>query len=265
LAAAQTVQDIPLTAMLNRFRKAYWRIRSVSQEPAPYFAKATKALALRSLRRTIDVGGVKVRLGGHCSLPLAVSMIDGLYELPERTLLQEALADHDVVLELGAGIGVVTTICAKRLGSQRVYSFEANPHLIPLAKETFALNDVAPVIENSIVGTSDGERQFYLEKDFWSSSTVKRSVRAHAVKVRVRRLSEAIRVIRPTFLIVDIEGGEAEIFDTVHLEGVSKVLIEFHPHVIGRDAVGRIRKAFQNAGFSPTKELCDGNQVLYCC
>jgi FkbM family methyltransferase len=194
---------------------------------------------------------------------VATEIAGGRYELMERGLLRDALDEGDVVLELGAGIGVVSTVCAKRIGSQRVFTFEANPNLIPLAKETFRLNDVAPTIENSVLGLSKGEVRFYLERDFWSSSTVKRSEESREVIVPIRLLTDAIREIRPTFLIVDIEGGEAEIFNTVHLDGVKKVLIELHPHVIGQPAVDHIRKAFVDAGYKPARELANGTQVYY--
>ena len=249
--------------MLSRLRLAYWNFRSASGERIDDHTKIFKAAILRRLRKTIDVGGVKVRLGSYCSLPLAVSMLDGQYELPERTLVSEALEDKDIVLELGTGIGVVTVLCARRLGAGRVHSFEANPNLIPVAEETFRLNGVAPALENTILGVREEEKTFYVEKNFWSSSTVKRSAKSRAVKVAVRRLDEAIERLRPTMLIVDIEGGEAELFDTVQLGSVSKVLIEFHPHVIGQGAVDHIKAAFQRAGFVATKELFGGNQIFY--
>jgi hypothetical protein len=132
-----------LQATPSRLRNAYWRLRAASRDQFDEYAKLLKASILRGLRWTIDVGGVKVRLGTYCSLPLAVSMMDGLYELPERTLVTQALENDDVVLELGTGIGVVTVICAKRLGAGRVHSFEANPMLISVARETFRLNEVS--------------------------------------------------------------------------------------------------------------------------
>ena len=253
--------------MTDRLRKAYWFLRAVLRNPAPYarfaFVDAPRALARRGARSTIDLDGVKVRLGPHCSLPIAIEIVNGRYELPERTLLADALSEGDVVLELGTGVGVVAAICAKRVGSRNVHTFEANPGLIPLARETFELNGVAPMIENAILAVAEGEQRFYLERDFWSSSTVRRSADAAVVNVPMRRLNDAIATLHPTFLIVDIEGGEAEIFNEVALDGVRKVLIELHPHVIGQDAVDRIRSAFRNAGYEVVKEMANGNQVYY--
>jgi FkbM family methyltransferase len=239
----------------------------VLREPGRYarlaLIDAPRAWVYRWLGSTVSLDGVKVRLGPHCSMTVALEIVAGHYELPERTLLKDALEHDDVVLELGAGVGVVSAICAQRLGSSRVHAFEANPNLIPLANDTYNLNGVAPSIENSILANAEGEQKFYLERDFWSSSTVKRSSDAIEVSVPVRRLVGEIERIRPTFLIVDIEGGEAEIFQDASLPHVKKVLIELHPHVVGAAAIARVRRAFAAAGFSPAREMASGNQVYY--
>lgn len=251
----------------SRAKRTYWFVREVLRDPGPYarfvFADVPKALWQRRARAIVDVGGVRVRLGGHCSLRLALAIVRGRYEAGERELLRTALNDDDVVMELGTGIGVLATLCARRVGSHRMYTFEANPGLMGVARETFDLNGVAPTIENRILGATPGTREFFLEKHFWSSSTVRRSKDAQAVSVPQTPLSEAIGRCRPTFLIVDIEGGEIEVLPQIVASGVGKVLIELHPHVVGADAVARARQAFADAGYEPEVELGDGNQVLY--
>ena len=247
-------------------RQRYWRLRSALRDPETYsgvLLHLPKAVVLRWLRLTTRVGGVKVRLGPYCSLPLAIAIVAGRYESHERSLLSGCLEDQDVVLELGTGIGVVATLCAHRLGSERVFTFEANPGLIPTARETFRLNDVTPILENCVLGSGEGEMTFYVERDFWSSSTIKRSANARAVEVPVRSFSEMIEKVRPTVLIVDIEGGEATVFDGVKLDGVNKVMIELHPHVIGSVKTQGVRDILRDAGFSAVRELSNGNNALF--
>jgi len=247
-------------------RQRYWWLRSALRDPDTYptlFHHLPKAATLRSLRLTTQVGGVKVRLGPYCSLRVAIEMVAGRYESQERSLLQGCLEDQDVVLELGTGIGVVAALCARRLGSDRVFTFEANPALIPTAREIFRLNDVAPRLENCVLGSTEGEMTFHVERDFWSSSTIKRSANARAVKVPVHSFSERIRKIRPTVLIVDIEGGEASLFDGADLGGVTKIMIELHPHVIGPAGTQHVRDLLRAAGFAPVRELSNGTNVLF--
>jgi FkbM family methyltransferase len=247
-------------------RQRYWSFRSALRDPDTYptlFRDLPKAAVLRWLRLTTEVGGVKVRLGPFCSLLVAIEMVAGRYESQERTLLQGCLDDQDVVLELGTGIGVVAVLCARRLGSDRVFTFEANPGLIPTARETFQLNDVTPRLENCVLGSAEGEMSFHVEKDFWSSSTIKRSANARAIKVPVHSFSATIRKVQPTVLIVDIEGGEASLFDAAELGGVRKIMIELHPHVIGPVQTQRVRDVLRRAGFALVRELSNGTNVLF--
>jgi hypothetical protein len=175
-------------------------------------------------------------------LRLAIEILAGRYELQERDLLSRCLADGDVVLELGTGIGLMATLCARRLGSDRVFTFEANPEMIAVA---------------------EGAVTFFVEEHFWSSSTIKRTATARTISVPVRPLAEAIREIRPTILIVDIEGGEATLFDGVALDGVQKIMIELHPHVIGAAQTERIRGLLRGAGFAAVHERSRGTNVLF--
>jgi FkbM family methyltransferase len=196
-------------------------------------------------------------------LRLAIEILAGRYELQERDLLSRCLADGDVVLELGTGIGLMATLCARRLGSDRVFTFEANPEMIAVAEETFRLNGVAPKVENCALGAAQGAVTFFVEEHFWSSSTIKRTATARTISVPVRPLAEAIREIRPTILIVDIEGGEATLFDGVALDGVQKIMIELHPHVIGAAQTERIRGLLRGAGFAAVHERSRGTNVLF--
>lgn len=251
---------------MARLRRAYWWLQSVLRDRDTYltlFSYLPRAIVLRLLRATARIEDVKIRLGRYCSLKLAIEILAGRYELQERSLLSMCLDDEDVVLELGTGIGLVATLCARRLGSDRVSTFEANPELVTVAKETFQLNGVAPRIENYALGAAEGVVTFYVEDHFWSSSTVKRTATSHPITVPVLLLSEAIRKVRPTILIVDIEGGETTLFDGVALDGVRKIMIELHPRVIGTAQTQRVRDILRRAGFTAMHERGKGTNVLF--
>jgi FkbM family methyltransferase len=157
----------------------------------------------------------------------------GEYEAKEIEIIERRLTDDDIVLEVGAGLGYLSAFCARRLGAGRVFTYEANPELIPLIQATHARNNVAPVLTNALLAKGSGEREFFLEQDFWASS-------AHhggggsgrAIKVRQVDLNEELGRIQPSFLIVDIEGGEAEFFGDADLASVRKICVETHPGVL---------------------------------
>lgn len=174
------------------------------------------------------------------------------YEAHERGVIERKIASDDVVLELGAGIGFISTLCAKRIGSDRVFAVEANPVMAEAIRETYRLNGVTPQLFCGLLGKEEGEASFFVENDFISSSTHLRSQTAKAVTTRRYDAQAFIDKIKPTFLICDIEGGEQELLNYMSLAGVSKLCIELHPHVIGNAATSAIFQRLLAQGF-----VCD--------
>jgi hypothetical protein len=50
-------------------------------------------------------------------------------------------------------------------------------------------------------------------------------------------------------LIVDIEGGEAALFEDVPLTGITKIYIEVHQQLLGRVGMKRLFDAFSKRDF----------------
>jgi len=153
-------------------------------------------------------------------------------------------------MEVGAGIGFLSALCARAVGNDQVFAYEANPQLLEVIGQVHALNGVAPTVVNAMLGEGTGEREFFLEKDYWASSLIRGSAEAQAIRVPQIDRDEEIRRRAPTFLIVDIEGGEYEFFSGIDLTTVRKICIETHPHVLGNRRVSEILGWLFAAGFS---------------
>lgn len=81
----------------------------------------------------ITTGGVDVRLAPAIITPALVKPIrNNRYEGGEVRALREEPHPGDRVLELGAGIGLLSTIAGQADGVERVVVVEANPDMIPL-------------------------------------------------------------------------------------------------------------------------------------
>jgi FkbM family methyltransferase len=204
----------------------------------------------RRSRSHVDLGGVRLGVGAHLSPVIQRAIYGGYYEAPELSCLQRALKSSDVVLELGTGLGLLAAFCARRVGSAPVFTFEANPTLRPLIEETFRLNGVAPTLETVMLGPGSGRRAFYVERDFWRSSTVRGSRPVQEVDVPVWAFNGELERRRPTALIIDIEGGEAELIEYMRLDGVRTVIIELHPRFIGVERTAAVKAFFAAAGFT---------------
>jgi FkbM family methyltransferase len=207
--------------------------------------------AWRALRRParVRLHGVWLELGADVTPALRRLVYREGYERGEARCVLLRLEPHDVVLEVGAGAGFVTTLCARRVGSERVVSYEANPALLPRIRATLAANGVAPRLVNAVLAREAGEAELFVEREFVSSSTQRRSTDADPLRVPRLAANAELRRVRPTCLVVDIEGGESELLPLLDLTGVRKLILELHPHVIGAERCADLVALLAAQGF----------------
>ena len=160
---------------------------------------------------TVDYQGVKVHLDTSLGASVRRSLRWGDYEGRELELVRAMLQDTDVVMEVGAGLGVVSTFCAKAVGSERVFAYEANPAMEEYIRRTYALNGVSPTLEVCALGEHGGEQVLCLGQDFSSATTLPPKERWPAIIVPAKCFDDEVRRRAATFLIVDIEGAESEL------------------------------------------------------
>lgn len=188
------------------------------------------------------------------------TLINGTYEKNEIDIVLSNINKDDIVLELGASIGAMSTIVKNKFKEILYYACEANPELIPLIEKNHKLNNISCNIINGAVGKGDFI-DFYIHKQCWSSSIVPFKDPLRIEKIKVYNLKELINIIKPTFLIIDIEGAEYEIFDEeIDLSNIRKICIEFH----SSGNAENLFKLIQNKGFSSLYAFPNRNQfVMY--
>lgn len=173
----------------------------------------------------------------------------GDYERKEATIVSKRLEENDIVMEIGAGIGFLSTYCAKKIGSERVFAYDANPALAKVVAQTYAANQVLPFFRTALLGDGTGTARFFVEDEFWASSANMGSGKSRQIEVEQIDLNQEIARVRPTFLIVDIEGGEGDLFALADLSGVKKICVETHAHIIGNDGVSQMLAHLFAQGF----------------
>ena len=208
--------------------------------------------------------GVKVNLTHNNICPeLRRFFYNESYEREEIEILQRYLSDEDMVMEIGAGIGFLSTFCAQKLGSDKVVAYEANPFMIDKIEETYRLNKVEPIIQNTLLTDKESTMDFYLEKNFWSSSTIKRSERCKCIEVATKDINKELKRFKPTFLIIDIEGGEKDLIPIINFDRINKIIIEIHPHVIGEYEASKIITYLISKRYSLNFKEMKGNVFMF--
>lgn len=190
------------------------------------------------------------------------------YEYKERQIIEQLLRPDDIVLELGSGIGIVTITCCQITGSERVHTFEANPRLEAILRRNFELNGVAPHLQMAMISSQSGTEDFHISDFFLSSSRYESAVRAspqafECQTVPTVSLRQVLEEIRPTFLVVDIEGSELEFLNPeVDLSSVERICMEVHPAKIGDEQTSRLIENLMQRGFWLSLNQSEGI-VLY--
>ncbi|WP_197530447.1 FkbM family methyltransferase [Bythopirellula polymerisocia] len=196
---------------------------------------------------------MRIFLGDHASSTYARSIYRDSHEAEEREIVLRNLADDDTVLECGAGLGLVTILCCRKIGSDRVHTLEANPALESVLRKNFALNHVSPDLQIKLVALEEGEEDFYVDEKFVTSSRFgsDEDVGRQQQKVPAVSLQKLLDSIRPTFLIMDIEGAEVDLADSsLNLSTVRKLCIEMHPQIVGNEAITRVVARLVEQGFT---------------
>ncbi len=140
---------------------------------------------------------------------------------------------------------------ARRVGADRVYSFEANPALEPLIRRNYELNHLHPTLSICILGEEDGEADFYVHDLYWISSTRPGEPDTRHVRVPTRSLNDEIRRINPTCLVMDIEGSEKDLIRIIDFHNIRKIAMGLHTEWIGRDGLEAAPLArLRDAGFT---------------
>jgi FkbM family methyltransferase len=211
--------------------------------------------------KTITLDGIIVStdLAG-LSKQVRDGLFKGNYEEPERILVSAALKPGDRVLEIGGGIGFVSLLCAKICGAVNVLTYEANPAMAKMIQHNYALNASAPTLRSKAITAHDREVTFFVNENIISSSLHERKD-GHAQTVCADPLDEVIAEWKPTALVIDVEGAETTILPSSSLNGLKKIIIELHPHIVGEPAIAKLIAYLGTLGFREEKAI--GKSVLF--
>ena len=208
--------------------------------------------------------GVRLELPKRLvSPPIRRAFREGYYEALEAQLIGRLLRPSDIVLELGAAVGFLSTWISQRLTTGRLISYEANPTLIDVAAKTFRLNDVRVTLKSGVViGASACKMaDFFVDDDFWASSQIA-SGRTR-IEVPAYSLSGILQEVKPNILVVDVEGGELTLFEHADLNGIRHAVVELHVKVIGRSGIERVFRRLSDLGFAYDPEFSSSHVVTF--
>lgn len=202
--------------------------------------------------------GIELSIDDQISSPRVIKEIEaGTYEQREMTFTQRIVSKGDRVLELGAGLGFVSTVINRRVNVGFYAAVEADARLIPNIKRSHEKNGIrgVEVINSAFVADQEtltlGFVEFGVSQVFWGSGISKAGQdNVTTVSVEAESASEYIHKHSINVLVLDIEGGELDLFRHLDLGGVEKIIMEIHPNVFGQAGTREIFNILDRNNFS---------------
>jgi FkbM family methyltransferase len=187
----------------------------------------------------------------------------------ERELIKKIIRNGDVVIDVGANIGIHTVVMAKYVGKTgHVFAFEPSPYNVKLLKNTVSLNGFqnVTVIDNA-VSDKPGKGSFYFSKGISAHSLSDFGYNKGAIEVNIESIDHFCEKLNKKidFLKIDAEGYDFKVLkgmENILRNSNPKFLIEFFPERIKKsgDSPEEFLRFLFKEGFS-VKNLSDGKQL----
>jgi FkbM family methyltransferase len=207
----------------------------------------------------VNLNGVILDTGFACiSAYMKSRLTEGRYEVGESKVIPQLIEESDRILELGGGIGYLSSLLFKTGKCQKLIVIEAHPGLVPIIKRNHELNGVAATVMHGVPCSlaDPSTHAFYVRENFWASSTsADDGDFIKMVDVPTINVSEVLPAHNITTLICDIEGAEVALFEWLDLGHLSKVAVEHHPAKTGESGKQDTRRRIMSRGFTLDENL----------
>jgi FkbM family methyltransferase len=210
---------------------------------------------VEALNNRVDYAGLLLDLSNPLiSTRMKSTFLTGKYERAELALIERFLPRDSPVVELGASLGVISCFTNLRLDNPAHHVVvEANSAVLPTLQRHRELNGCQFQIELGALAYGSDHVDFHSGVTFLAGSTDP-AVGGQTVSVETVSLGGVLDTHQfgRINLIADIEGCEVDLVDNeceVLKAHVHWFIFESHPGIVSSDAMRRMFKALDSAGF----------------
>ena len=215
----------------------------------------------------IECAGVAIPFDPAVITPtIHQAILAGRFEAEESRQIPNIVRPGDRVLEIGAGIGFISTLLSRQRRVSRIVAVEANPYLLDYMVRLHVRNRVRKVRRINAVLTNEPapSATFYLRQDFWMGSLAPApNPYVGTVEVPTMNLDQLLRDEGIDLIVCDVEGAETFLFHDADLSGVDRIFLEMHDHVTGLSGVRRLFATMAGHGFVYDPRHSTGSVVLF--
>jgi len=210
------------------------------------------------------IAGIKIPVNYNWSFPMLKALFNKDYEGGELHIIKQTIEPNDRIVEIGTGLGLISAYCAKKIGNERVKTFEANPLLEKRIMKLYRMNKVNPDLNIALVSDKEDRIKFYAEpKNIWASSLLKLSESAVEMTLKTVNINEIISAFNPNYLIIDIEGAEYDLLPMIDFSNINKLQIELHKKFFGKEKIDFLITLLNKKGLFEVKSLSSDEQYFF--
>lgn len=185
---------------------------------------------------------------------LAARLADGSYEADEIAAAMCRVRPGMRVLDLGAGLGLISVLAARVAGAANVLSVEANPNLLPVLRDTFERNGQGGIrlLHGAVTaGERGGTVRFQVPRAFLGASLARAGAPEDEIcEVPNLGLEPLLYEHRPDLVMMDIEGAEEWLFDQPWHPELRFLVLELHPPRYSDRVIKRIVDCMSDSGLT---------------
>lgn len=229
----------PVSSVLRFARLSSYWTRSILSHPANHGGRARAlARAVQWHIRRVGDGDVEAvitidhrtrLLVGPANLSAVWMLYSGLHEYHELQFCLRYLRAQDHFVDVGANVGVFTTLIGTRIPGVAITAIEPFPPVLEMLDRNCALNWLVPDIRRVGVGAASGTATLEVAaRDVHNRlSTDMAEGRGDGLSVPVTTLDEIVGDDAVHLVKVDVEGGEHDVF-----RGAARLLSRTDPPVL---------------------------------
>lgn len=158
----------------------------------------------------------------------------GEYEKAELLTLSTLLKKDDVLLDIGANIGLYSLYASKIIGDNgKIISFEPFEQNFQSFTKNISLNSFTNIqVEKKAVGAENGTINLYYNQDeknlgMVSTQSIENSISEKVLIISIDQFLEASKTKKIDFVKIDIEGHEFKA-----LKGMQNTLLKYKPTIL---------------------------------
>lgn len=146
-------------------------------------------------------------------------LFEGIYEKKIVDFIVNNLPPNAIFIDIGANIGAISLMVAKKRPDVFIYALEASPHIYNYLYENIKYNNLTNVQSwNLAVHNEDNLiLDFFAPSDKFGKGSFVSVFDSQSEKIKTIRMDSFFRIhnIQPTLIKVDVEGFEAMIFESM--------------------------------------------------